>query len=113
MSVALPIESYGLTIRSEAGVDGWTVELFGELDAPNCPEVEAELTRLRWAGADEVVLDLSALHFIDSAGVRCLIGLAQRSRQSELPRIRMLRAGGQVARILELSGVDERLPFYD
>ena len=90
----------------------FVIELYGELDAASAPELELVLERAEGTDAEKVVLDLSGLEFIDSAGVSLLVGAARRSGKN-WGRLRMLRGTGQVDDLLKLCGVDGRLPFDD
>jgi anti-anti-sigma factor len=49
------------------------VELAGELDMATAPELTETLSRLVEEGPNEIILDLSNLAFIDSAGIAVLI----------------------------------------
>jgi anti-anti-sigma factor len=59
-----------------------------------------------------ILVDLSALQFIDSSGIRVLLDASRRSSVGT-DRIRLLRGTGQVERALALCGVRDRLPFVD
>ena len=88
------------------------IELFGELDLAGAPELERVIARAEETAAGTILIDLSALNFIDSSGIRALLSAARRSRDGT-DRLRFLRGGGQVDRTLELCGVVGRLPFLD
>ena len=47
----------------------------GELDLQTADEVEREVRELRRRGFDQIVVDLRRLTFVDSSGLRMLIGL--------------------------------------
>ncbi|MDA0185097.1 SpoIIE family protein phosphatase [Solirubrobacter phytolaccae] len=80
--------------------------IVGEIDELNEPHVEAELGAL---GAEPVVVDLSGLAFIGSAGIRILFGLAERvqrlvlvvPRDAPFRRALELAELGRVARLVE------------
>ena len=75
----------------------------GELDLATVVAVGHELETLREAGWSQVVLDLSAVGFMDLAGMRLLLGAFERAdRAGSLFMIRA--ASPQVRRILELTG---------
>jgi anti-sigma B factor antagonist len=84
------------------------VLLDGELDLAAVESVDRELEGLRSAGWRQVVFDLSAVSFMDLAGVRLLLGafeLADRAGSLFL----LVAASPQVCRILELTGNDHML----
>ena len=87
-------------------VDGTVVvTLSGELDAHVAPDLRDHLARLREGGTDEVVLDLSELHFIDSMGLGSLIAAANGFRAVD-GHLRLRALTPRVARVLELTGMD-------
>ncbi|HET9719166.1 MAG TPA: STAS domain-containing protein [Solirubrobacteraceae bacterium] len=82
--------------------------LSGELDLAGTDRLLAEAPNNPGGGA--LTLDLSGLTFMDSAGLKTLMNLDRRSKREgwslaiENPR-------GQVRRLLELCGFDQRLPI--
>lgn len=96
--------------RTEHEGDSVVLSLFGELDLASAPSLEKQVKRLQWAGADVVVIDLSGLAFIDSAGLHVLL---RAQRRAQAGRLVLLRGPRRVHRVFELSGVDAQLPFAD
>jgi anti-sigma B factor antagonist len=90
-----------------------TVCLFGELDIATADGVEEELSRVEQTDAPEIVIDLSGLTVLDSSGVRLLLNAQARAQRFGSDRLTLRRGPEQVQRVLELSGVDEMLPFDD
>ena len=87
------------------------VTMPGETDVINAPDV-AELISAAAAGSPEVITaDLTATVFCDSAGVEVLA----RARDLATARgaeFRLALGGSPVARILQLTGLDEVMPLY-
>ena len=87
------------------------VTMPGETDVINAPDV-AELISAAVAGSPEVITaDLTATVFCDSAGVEVLA----RARDMAAARgaeFRLALGGSPVARILQLTGLDEVMPLY-
>ena len=87
------------------------VTMPGETDVINAPDV-AELISAAAAGSPEVITaDLTATVFCDSAGVEVLA----RARDLAAARgaeFRLALGGSPVARILQLTGLDEVMPLY-
>jgi anti-anti-sigma factor len=85
----------------------------GELDMASAPELEqAIMPRLQqgtW-----VVLDLRSLDFIDSSGLRVVVG-AHRSAEESGGRFTCVRgaAGSTVHRIVEIAGIDGVIEMVD
>jgi anti-anti-sigma factor len=99
-----------LTIRSGRDDATWVIALHGELDLANGRELERELGRAEASDVDEIVLDLGALQFVDSTGIRLLLEATQRS-VGDGGRLRILRGPEHVHRVFELCGVTDALPF--
>ena len=59
-----------LKVRTEQHPEGWLVEVSGELDLSNIGTLDTELQRLN--GDVTVLLDLTHLDFMDSAGIALL-----------------------------------------
>lgn len=77
-------------MRSERDSVAHTISVQGELDLANADELERELVRVEGTDVLSIVLDLSALTFIDSTGLRPLIGAHARSR-ADANRLTLLR----------------------
>ncbi len=98
----------------ESAIDGetGTLRLSGELDIATVPRVEEAVERLRAGGADQLMLDLQGLDFVDSSGLRMCIVLQQRA-DAEGWSLRMRRPGEQALAVFRLSGVEATLPFVE
>jgi anti-anti-sigma factor len=83
-----------------------TIMVTGELDLATVPQLSAAVAEHDDAGL--LVLDLSAVMFIDPAGVRVLIQ-ADRSCARSGSRLAVLAGGGPVRRLLGLCKLDGRL----
>lgn len=106
------LEAGQLTVRSERDGVLHAISVQGELDLANADVLERELVRVEGTDALSIVLDLSGLTFIDSTGVRLLIGAHARSR-ADADRLTLLRGPRSVQRVFELTGVLDILPFAD
>lgn len=88
------------------------VRLVGELDVGVAPHAERGILQAERAGAKLVELDLSALEFIDSTGLRLM--LRARERAAGDRRRLVLRRGPQaVHRIFEITAVAALFDFVD
>ena len=87
------------------------VELYGELDLLASASLEPELERLAdEPGVDVVALDLRALDFLDSSGLRVVV-LANERLDSNERRLVLVRGSSPVQRVFELTRMTERLEF--
>jgi len=87
------------------------VALSGELDFGTVRQVQTRLAELRDAGAP-TVLDLDALTFMDSTGIR-LVLTACEDAQRQSWSFRITRGSERVQRVLEAAQVIDRLPYTD
>ena len=101
-----------LTMTSEREDDVHTIALMGELDLASAPDVEEELMRVEATDAVAIVLDLSALTFLDSTGVRLVLSADARSR-ADSNRLTLLRGPVAVQRVFEICGIAGLVPFAD
>jgi anti-sigma B factor antagonist len=99
-----------LKLRTEQYGETRVIQLSGELDLANANAVEREL-QLALADDGRVVLDLGDLTFIDSTGIALLVTAAAGNGDGRVRFLRSRAAG--VTRVLELTGVADRLPFAD
>ena len=81
----------------------------GELDLATVGTLEAEIDELVATGFTTIVLDLRALSFIDSTGLRLIIKQSRRPDGS----VRLIDGSEPVARIFDLTGVRATLPFLE
>jgi anti-sigma B factor antagonist len=88
------------------------VGVSGELDLASGPELEAELNQLNGADTNMVVIDLRELDFMDSTGLSILVRAHQRLA-GEGCEIGLVRGSQQVQRLLDLTGVADRLRLVD
>lgn len=101
-----------LVIRTAFQSGTFVISLYGEIDADTVGDLDRALRRAEATDASEIVIDLSGLDFIDSAGINALVTADARSR-ADSSRLSLLRGSGQVERVIELCGLTDRLPFAD
>ena len=102
-----PAGSAPLAFESRGFPDAVFVTLVGELDLASAPLADARL-RDASTDADLVALDLSALSFMDCAGLRVLLAADARQRNTG-GRLVIVSSSRQVQRLLDLAGVSARL----
>ncbi len=90
----------------------WILAASGELDLRTSPDLEERLDRAWAAGAELVILDLRQIDFMDSTGLRVLLGSHQRAQETGR-RFALVRGADQVERVLTLTGVHDLLTIVD
>ena len=101
-----PPESF----RVETGRDGdaWWVRPVGELDLDTAPRLDQELAAARAAGAARLVLDMRALTFMDSTGLRLVIRWDTTARDEGFD-FAIVPGADVVQRVFRLTGMDQHL----
>jgi anti-sigma B factor antagonist len=101
---------FRVDVRSNGRASVITVS--GELDLASSAALEEELVRVAESGAEQVIVDLRELEFMDSTGLSTLVKAHQRAVDAG-QRFGVVRGPQQVQRLLSLTGVEERLTFAD
>jgi anti-anti-sigma factor len=92
-------------VRTEERADHVRLLVTGELDFYREPELRAAVEDLLAQHPPQrLVLDVSGLEFLDSAGLRGLLVCRDRSRSADVPFC-LAVAPGPVTRLLDLAGV--------
>jgi anti-sigma B factor antagonist len=103
-------ETLGIAVSHADGAR--LVRLTGEFDLAGVEGFERKLAGEPGARGDTLVLDLSGLTFIDSSGLRAVVMVDHRVR-AEGKRCLIVRGPERVERVLDLTGVSERLDLVD
>lgn len=97
-----------LEVRSEHLGDVSIVTFLGEFDLAGTAVAERELHLLEEGKPSVLLLDLSALEFLDSSGVRVVLQADDRARRDGR-RLAVLLGPGLPHRLFRLLGLIERL----
>jgi anti-anti-sigma factor len=100
------------TVVLERRSGALVVRLFGEIDLSNAEAVDAELTAGLGSGREPIVVDLSELAYVDSAGIRLLFQLGERLGAEEREFRLAVPETVAVRRILHVSGIESVLPIH-
>jgi anti-sigma B factor antagonist len=82
------------------------VSVSGELDSSNAATLEAAVAPVAATHAERLVFDLSALRFMDSAGIAVLVGVA-----AKVKTVQLREPSDAVRRVIELTGLTGVLPI--
>ena len=107
--MASPLEcSFGSVHPGEPVV----VTVRGEVDLATAPELESCVSRALEGAPSAVILDLAALNFIDSSGLRVLVTLAGAATASG-SSIALRNVPSHAQRVLDLTGLADTFPRAD
>ena len=101
-----------LQIASERRGDRLVIALSGELDLVNAARWEEQLVGIEADPPGTLVLDLREITFIDSTGLRAVIGASQRAREAGR-RLVVVRGAAAVDRLFSVTQLDQRLEIVD
>lgn len=93
-------------LRLETGTEAGVWRVIGELDTHTAPQLAARLGELD--EGTQVVLDLSQMTFVSSAGLSVMLN-AQRSFEQGGGSLRVTAPTDSVSRLIEISGVGPTL----
>jgi anti-sigma B factor antagonist len=91
--------------------DAAVVAMQGDLDIATEAQATAQLAGAM-DGCHMLIADLRELAFLDSTGVRVLLSAHLLAQERGL-RFGVVRGDGMVARLLEVTRIDERFPVVD
>ena len=82
------------------------VTLQGELDLSTAPDLEAGLRRALEGSPGSIMLDLDALTFIDSSGLRVLVAISQEARDRNAT-LGLRNVPRHAQRVLDITGLSD------
>ena len=97
------------TVQTDLG-GAQLLTLTGRLDAEAAPELEQRCARLIEGQSRRLIVDVSALDYLSSAGLRALL-IAGKALQNRDGKLVLVATAGPVRRIVELAGFDKIFPL--
>lgn len=88
------------------------VNVTGRLDAVTAPDFEKECTALMEQGSHNMILDLSGLEYISSAGLRGILSSAKKLK-AEQGEMRFCGLQGMVQEVFSISGFQTMFKVFD
>jgi anti-sigma B factor antagonist len=107
----VPLRGLGIEVRVEG--ESTVLALEGELDIASSPDLTDAVSKLAAEEVDRLVIDMTAVEFIDSTGIRALIETYQAWGKDQ-DRFQILPSPAPaVTRVLALTGIEAQLPFAE
>jgi anti-sigma B factor antagonist len=97
------------SVRSEQNNATVRLMLAGELDIATVPDFEQSFDEAVGLAPEAIVVDLSALTFIDSTGLRALLSMSDRYKGD----LGLTAGSPAVERIIEITGTRAQLPLLE
>jgi len=104
-----------ITVSEESGnVPVTILHLIGDLDANTQKNFETKAQEIVKGGADNLLLDLSAVTYMGSAGLRAIHSLATSLKEGgHAGHIKLLSPSEPVAKVLKTLGFDSYFEVFD
>lgn len=99
-----------LSITTEAREDPLVMHVSGDLDVYTAPQLKEALDNVGLAGKT-IVLDLSAVHFVDSTALGVLVATLQRSRSQE-GELCLVMDDPYLLKIFRITGFDSLFSIF-
>lgn len=88
------------------------VAVSGRIDSSTAPELEAALRAITDAGRFRIVLDMTDLEYISSAGLRVLVTILKSCRRYNRGDLRLAGMSERVVGLFELAGLAVLFKVY-
>lgn len=100
----------GLSVRSEPHGAAMVLAVSGEIDLATAPQLGESITEAMAREPKTLVVDLSGVGFLASAGMAVLIGCHQQAKGNI--RFRIVATGSATFRPMELTGMTDEMSIY-
>ncbi|MER7661497.1 STAS domain-containing protein [Streptomyces sp. NPDC096193] len=100
-----------LKITTRDAATGPVLEIFGELDYDNAPDLRELIPTIALRPGQRLVLDLCGMEFCDSSGLTALIA-AHNHAQAARADIALAGVPAHTLRILRIVGLDQIFPIH-
>src|SRR5213080_2775492 len=88
------------------------VTLRGEIDVYTAPRLRQALIDLVEGGATQIVVDMSAVDFLDSTGLGVLVGGLKRVKSND-GELRLVVSQDRIMKIFDITGLAKVFPIFD
>jgi anti-anti-sigma factor len=89
------------------------IEISGRLDVDGTNSVASQLVELTQAPKKGVVIDLSALKFLASIGIRAIVASAKEVKARGGKMVLVVDSASTVMMSIKATGVDQLVPVFD
>lgn len=89
------------------------VKVVGRVDSSTAPKLTEALTRITDSGRYRIILDMSGLEFMSSAGLRTLINVQKSCKRYNRGELALAGIPPNIKSALELAGLTPLFAMYD
>jgi anti-anti-sigma factor len=98
-----------MTVRTERAGDAVVLAVSGEIDLTTAAELDAHTSRVLQDRPQVLVIDLTEVTFLGSAGMSSLVAAGRDGGDTS---VRIVASGAATARPMQLVGLDQLLPIH-
>ena len=88
------------------------IKITDRIDSSTAPEVEQVIESLRYRGRYKLVIDISQLEYISSAGYRVLLSAQRNSKRHGQGEVMLAGVPEQIRQSLDISGFTDYFKIY-
>jgi anti-sigma B factor antagonist len=88
------------------------IKLSGRLDIPGTGAIETKFAALAASAKHKIIVDLTAVSFLASIGIRAIISNAKAQQQRGGRMVLFVGENAPVAKTLEATGIDALIPMF-
>ena len=88
------------------------VSVSGRVDSNTAPDLESTFRGINNAGRFRIVLDMSNLEYISSAGLRVLVSTLKNCRRYNRGDLRLASLSDRITGVMEMAGLDVLYKIY-
>ncbi|HEY1882637.1 MAG TPA: STAS domain-containing protein [Candidatus Cybelea sp.] len=97
-------DELSIDLKREDGGETVVLNVRGSMDIATSPTVRAAISEAIEGGANDLIVDLSRLDFLDSTGLGVLIGAHRRTAENNAS-LRLVVREGPISRLLNITGL--------
>jgi anti-anti-sigma factor len=100
-------------VEDEWHDDVRVASLVGEIDASNVDDIADRLRAMVSNRSFALIVDLSGVSYVDSAGINLLFALGEEMRGRQQRLTIVVHEGSPIARMISLTALDRAVPTHD
>jgi anti-anti-sigma factor len=102
-----------MEITETHSLDFTVISVKGRIDSYTAPQFSESLRSLTQEGANRIILDLSGVSYISSAGLRVLIDIHKTCKRLDSGELILVNVPQRVLETLDLAGFSPLFRFFD
>jgi len=100
-----------MQIATTPGADRYVITVSGEVDLATSPNLDSEIIAAIESGSNSVVIDLTAVSFMDSSGLGVIVRGLKRCREAD-KNLDLVITNERVLKVFGITGLDQVIPIH-